>query len=238
MKLLRILTLLLVGIILASCAHTNELAKYDLAGKSILYKTKIAPEARTVSITTYNSQNYNNAGKKKSTETSILESLASIGESIISSDKESKLQEMVKPELMVSSIADGMKDALSTYLEINEVESIQDQPDFICDITLDNLQLQVNKNSTMIYASASSRIIDRNSGGLVWEDSESSTHPLNQNYNASKTTKLEEDAINILTLATLDEDLVNAMLSAAIDDVGFNLAETLREDVFESRKNK
>jgi hypothetical protein len=236
MKLIKRILLVIFLVLLAACAHTNELAKYDLVGKSIMYKTKVAPDARTVSITTYNSKNYDSAGKKKSTETAILESIASIGESIISSDKEAKLQEMVHPEEMVESISDGMKDALGTYLELNEVAGIQDRPDYICEITLENLQLQVNKNSTMIYVSANSRILDRNSGNLVWEDGESSTQPLSQNYDASKTTKLEEDAINILKLATLDENLVNEMISAAVNDVGYYLAETLRQDIAESKK--
>ncbi len=238
MKLLKILVLISIGVILASCAHTNELAKYDIAGQSILYKTKVAAEARTVAITSYNSQNYANAGKKKSTGESILESIASIGESIISSDKQSKLQEMINPVEMVESISDGMKDALATYLDLREAESLSDNPAFICNIVLEQLQLQVAKNSTRVYVSAIGSIIDRSSGQLVWEYGESSSQPISQNYDHSKTTKLEEDAINILSLAALDEEVINDMLAAAVEDVGESMAEQLRIDIAESKKKK
>lgn len=227
--------LLLTAIILSSCAHTNELAKYEVRGKSILYNQKVGPLAQTVQITTVSQEDSKDEGKK-STVVSILEAVASIGADIISEDAKSKLQKDINTQDMVGYVTSGMKDALHIYLDITEAESISDKPDFICNIVLETCELRISKNQINVLVSATGTIIDRASGGIVWDNTETITKPVKSNYNNKTTTKIEEDAINLLQLTSLKADELNKIIGATVDDAGYEMAETLRKDIAEMNK--
>lgn len=227
--------LLLTAIILSSCAHTNELAKYEVRGKNMLYNQKVGPLAQTVQITTVSQEDSKDEGKK-STVVSILEAVASIGADIISEDAKSKLQKDINTQDMVGYVTSGMKDALQNYLDITEAQSISDKPDFICNIVLETCELRISKNQINVLVSATGTIIDRASGGIVWDNTETITKPVKSNYNTQTTTKIEEDAINLLQLTSLKADELNRIIGATVDDAGYEMAETLRKDIAEMNK--
>ncbi|KAB2846437.1 MAG: hypothetical protein F9K45_01880 [Melioribacteraceae bacterium] len=237
MKNIKIYLLLISMPFLASCSHTNELAKYEIRGKSMLFNQKVGPLAQTVQITTV-SQTNSKSEEKKSTAVSILEAVASIGADILSEDTKSKLQKDINTQDMVGYVTSGMKDALHNYLDVTEAGAISDKPDFICNIVLENCELRVSTNQISIFVSATGTIIDRATGGIVWDNTETITKPIKSDYsgNSSKNSKLEEDAINLLQLTSLKADELNKIIGATVDDAGYEMAETLRQDIAEMHK--
>ena len=227
---------LLMGVVLiTACSHTNELAKYEVRGKNILYNEKVSPNASQIQITTV-SQSNTKDDEKKSTAVNILEAVASIGADIISEDAKSKLKKDINTVDMVHYVTTGLKDVLHTYLEVNEAESISDKPDFVCNIVLENIELRVSTNYINVSASATGTIIDRATGSIVWQNTETIVKPIKSDYSNEKKTKLEEDAINLLQLTSLKADELNRVVGATVDDVGYEMGETLRKDIAEMNR--
>lgn len=236
MKKAGIFILIISAVLITSCAHTNELAKYEIRGKNILYNEKVSPNARQVQITTVSQANTNSKDEKKSTAISILETVASIGADIISEDAKSKLQKDINTVDMVGYVTYGLQDALHTYLEVNEVESISDKPDFICNVILETCELRISTNQISVFVSTTGTIIDRATGNIVWENTETMTKPIKSNNAIQNNTKLEEDAINLLQLTSLKADELNKIIGATVDDAGYEMGETLRKDIAEMNK--
>lgn len=221
--------------LISSCSHTNELANYTVMGKAMLYNEKVSPNASQIQITTV-SQSNSNDDENKSTAVSILEAVASIGADIISEDAKSKLSKNINTADMIHYVTTGLKDVLHTYLEVKEAGSISEKPDFICNIVLENIELRVSSKYINVFTSATGTIIDRSTGSIVWQNTESITKPVKSNYSNGKNTKLEEDAINLLQLTSLKADELNKIIGAAVDDAGYEMGETLRRDIAEMNR--
>ena len=202
-----------------------------------MYKEKVGPLAQQVQIKTVSQSNNNNSDENKSTAVSILETVASISADIISEDAKSKLQRDIHTIEMVDYITYGLKDALHTYLDIQEVESTSDKPDFICNVVLENIELRISTNQTSIYVSALGTIIDRATGNIVWENREVATKPIRSSNSQEQKTKLEEDALNLLQLTSLSADELNQVIGATVDDAGYEMGELLRKDIAELHNN-
>lgn len=232
MKTFRLLFIVLFAALISSCSHTNELANYDLRGKTVLYKEKVGPLAKQIQIETVSESN-NKSDEKKSTAVSILETVASIGADLVSEEAKTKLQKNIHTDEMVEYITYGLKDALHTYLEINEVETVSDKPDFICNVVLEKIELRVSNSYTSVYVSALGTIIDRATGKIIWENREVATKPVKSGDADNKNSKLMEDALNILQLTSLDPEELNKIIGATVDDAGYAMGELLRNDISE-----
>lgn len=228
-----ILFLFFAVLVFVSCSRTNELAKYNFNNSKIVFKTHVAAEARQIQIETRESYN-------KKEGDSVLDAIASIGSDILSAENHERLTNAVHTEELCNYIADALADAMHSYLNTEEVASFDEDPQFIADVNLTDCKLIVAPNGVSVYVNADARLVDRNTGNIVWENWESRNVPIGEtssNSTNQEESKTVERVFNAIQLAALDEEELNRVVGVAVDDVGYLMAETLREDIVESRKN-
>ena len=225
-------------ILLISCSHTNELAKYQVSGHKFIFNEYVSAKARVIEIDVKNYGGSKDEKKKGDKDTdNVLDILTSIGTEILSAEKISKLEGSVNTKEQVGYVGLAMKNAMRTYLNIEEVSSLDDSPSFVCDVLLNECKLVISKYEVAVSANVTATIIERASGEIVWENNEYGKVPIKSNYNVkNQTSKEEEKLLNVIQLATLDEEELNRVVGAAIDRIGYLFAETLREDVVEANK--
>lgn len=226
---------ILLPVLIAGCAHTNELARYDLNNKLALYEVLIKPDAKRIDIVSSDNES------QKNKEKSLLETIVSVGAGILSASSEEKLRNAVDTKLLADEIAEGMKKTLRTYLNVNDTKNISDDPEFIVETILEDCALAVGKQGVNVKVKATGRILERKSGTLAWENSEIYFVPIkSSNYkdkNASYTNTVS-DALNAIKLASLSEREINSIVTGAAYEVGQKMIETLREDISEVKTKK
>lgn len=119
---------------------------------------------------------------------------------------------------------------------MNIVESMDDDPRFIADITLKSCKLIISSSRMSIYAKAVAEVFDRSTGALVWENSESQSISLEDKTGNVATEKSVEKFLNALKLNTLDPEEINDILGNAVSEIGYEMGRTLRSDIAESYK--
>jgi len=236
MKNFNIVLVVIFGFILASCGHTNELAKFDVQGSKILFKQIVSPQARTVKIEKFNEVKTTN--NDKNGLAGLLKAVVEVGNDILAADKQAKLQKLISTDALLSAITDNLGESMSTYLEISPVNDLSDNPEFICTVKLNSCKLLIDKDKLAIYVSSSANLIERATSQIVWKNSESRQIPIQKNYGTELNAGDLTDVVSALQLAALDEKQINAIIDEAADDVGSYMAETLREDVAKSHKER
>lgn len=230
-----ILTIFVLStIFIASCGHTNDLAKFDVNGSKILVNEVVKPDARSVKIEMMSTATENNKGVAGA----VLDVIANVSTNVLAEDKQKKLQETIDTRKLLYAISDNLQNSLRTYLQVEPVESLDDNPDFICTINLEKCKLLLDQNKVAIYVNATASIVDRMTGQIAWENVESKTIPLSESYGSEIKNSTMESAFNALQLASLDENQINEIVDEAADDVGNYMAETLRDDVAEAHKQR
>ena len=127
-------------------------------------------------------------------------------------------------------------EVLETYVDINHV-SDKKAADFIVETELERCVLNVYKNSVNVTVQANTKIIDRATGSIVWENWESDTIPVGSGKRRVKVKKrAESNVLTALQLASLSKREINACVSDAAVDVGREMGETFREDLADSKK--
>ncbi len=234
----KLLLLFLPAVIFfAGCSHTNELAKYNLNGKGVLFNKFVAPEASRIEIVTVE-QNQQNKNEKKD---SFLDAIASIGSEILSADNRAKLINSVNTDSLVNHVSAGIENALIAYLNVKPVTNFEGDPRFLVETTLNECKLLLQQSGVYVRVKATSTIIERGSGGIVWENSESETIPIkqySQSYDQKNDSKAISKVMTGLQLASLSEEELNRVVGAAAESAGRYMAETLRDDVAEANKKK
>lgn len=239
MRKLNVVLLLIVGFVLTSCGHTNELAKFNVQGSKIMFRQIVAPAARTVKIEKFSTTNNNtNNNEKKSGLASLLKAVVEVSNDILAADKQAKLQKLINTEDILSAITDNLGESMSTYLEITPVNKLSDNPEFICTVKLNTCKLLIDKDKLAIYVSSSANLVERATSQIVWKNTESRQIPIQKNYGTEMNAGDLTDVVSALQLAALDEKQINAIVDEAADDVGSYMAETLREDVAKSHKER
>ncbi len=234
MKKIYLTTIILTGLLLFGCGHINELAKYNVSGKGFLFREYTNPAAKTIQVTTENSSNNN---KKKN---AVLSVLTNIGSSIITSDVKDKIQNSINTDTLNSYISNGLKKALITYLNIQPVASLKDNPQFIVETTLNKCELVSMNQGVFVRVHAKSRIINRRNGNIIWENSEYETAPVGKSNYAGNinSNKNINKAINVIQLAALPKKEIRNVVYQAAITVGIIMGDTLRKDVAESKEKK
>lgn len=220
-----LLLLCLFAFLITGC-RTNDLAKYDLNGKGIIYKEYVKSTARKIEV-----EEANTADKKE--DKTVLGIIASVGSDIVSGLDIARIKDAAKTEDIVVYVSGGLEDALNKYLDMQPVE---DNPAFIAETTLEECKLILSDNNVSVMVRASARIIERQSGNIVWENSEQQTVPIEASGSSKDDSKSFVKFMNAMQLSSLTDEEINRVIGEAADDVGYKMGETLREDISDARK--
>jgi PBP1b-binding outer membrane lipoprotein LpoB len=219
MHMIKSLTVLLFGaLLLASCGHTNELAHYRVKGASANYRSRVESGAMksTASISDTSSNPITNIA-------------ASIGSDAASRATQQKIASAISSEELAKYFAAGMHQSSKDYLQLKE---IPDNGTYIVESILQ--EFSVNSSSSGVNATVrgTSRIIERATGKIVWEDQETNTVPLRSTPTTGSSLSASlASAFNIAQLADLSVAEIRTVLVNTADEAGKQMAETLREDV-------
>lgn len=225
--------LLLPLLFLFGCSHTNELAKYDLNEKGMLFTERVTSNARRIEIVS--EQEFN---KKKDDSDNLLNIVANIGAGILSYDSQKRLADAVNTQTIVQYISEGLQDALKDYLNVVKVESFSENPQFHTETTLEVIKLVVGESGVKVNIQAKAKITDIATGAIVWDNWENKTIPISKNStpNQKETSSTISNMFNAVQLAALSEEELNRAVGLAADDVGYYMVETLRDDILEARR--
>ncbi len=222
--------LLLTALFFAGCAHTNELAKYDLTGKGMLFSNHVSANARRLQFVNYTPDD------KEKGKSDLLSTIASIGSDILSETSKSKIADAVSTDSIANYVSSGLRDVLIIFENIKPVNSIDENPQFVAETTIDQCQMIVGKDHVSISVQASSRIIDRNSGNVVWDDNETENVPVEKNYaNDKDNSNTLNKVLGAVQLASLSEKEIQTIVNQAAVNAGRQIGETFRKDVIKLR---
>jgi hypothetical protein len=223
-----LLTLIPMAALIGACGHTNQLGKYNIAGKTALYRASISSDAAS-SIAVIESPSDNTA----------LGVVSAIGSVIVSNEGRQKLQRAINPDSVAQSVARGIRQATHEYLSIQPANDIAQNPDLIIETEVTDFRIVSSSAGLHVRVNGNSRIIDRATGEVVWENDESHTVPLSETYLAAIAPQPISSGISIFNsvkLLTLEESEIRAVVNSAAVDAGKEIGDMLREDVAELRR--
>lgn len=219
---LTLLTTVLAAAVVAACGHTNNLSRYDVVNKTALVKS--FSSARGESSTSVASPS---AGV-------VADFVAIIGSGVLSDQARRKLESAIVPDSIAAAVAEGMWNSATTYLNMKRVQSLEDSPDFVVETELTEFNLNSSSTGLSALVCAKSRMIDRRTGGIVWENSKRHT------VNLSNTTlaAIAPDPIrtgvgifNATKLLTMSEEEIREVVHSAAARVGTTIGDVLRKDI-------
>jgi len=215
---------LLAAFAAAGCGHTNKLAQYPIAGKRAVYRTTISGSASSwVTV----------QSPVKGTVGAVA---ATIGSVIMGDQAQRKLDRAADPDTIGQAIARGMKQSSADYLSLRAVESLDEDPELIVETDVKSYRIVSNSYGLAVSVEGNSRIIDRSTGIVVWENDETHVVPLSQTWIASAGGRIGSSAAGIFNAAklfALSEEELREVLTQAGRVAGEEIGETLREDVAE-----
>ncbi len=226
-------------ILFTGCGHTNELAKYDLHSKSFYFEDAVASGAQEVNVdftTPLGTEKniYSSGGFSAAVD--VAEVIGSVASAVISSETESKLENVIDVSKMAYYVSEGMERTLTRYYDIQSVESQSSDPMFIVETTLTKCKLGSSERGVSILVEATSRIIDRNTATIVWEYNGDNIVPISTTTGSlDRTTNAVSSIVSAAQLADLSEEEFETAVYDAAEGVGALIAEVLREDISEIR---
>ena len=132
-----IIPLLIIPLILSlSCSHTNELAKFDLLKRTVLFKHYSKHDLTRVNVSIDNEYIHG--------DDPFVVILTDIGESYMESEVSEKMQKALNPDSISISISNGIKEGLITYYNMKPVISLADDPQYIVAVSYTHLTLPTN----------------------------------------------------------------------------------------------
>jgi uncharacterized small protein (DUF1192 family) len=223
------LVILIAAVLLYSCGSTNNLSDYKLNEETVFFDEIVAMTSAQVEIV----HNTNNNTDKSDLDV-LGDIAASIGKAVLTSGAEEKLRNAAKPRLVVEDISYGVEQALVKYLMIKPTKVLDMDARFIVNTTLEELKILSTTNGVYMRCKATVSITDRQTGGLVWENTEAENVPIRKTYGSSNTTAAT--IAQAADLASLSEEEMEQAVESASNEVGRLMAETLRKDISEAAK--
>lgn len=224
MKKLNILLIAIFGLLLYSCGSTNNLSDYKLNQQTVFFDEIVAMTSAQVEIV------HSNDGKTGNSDLDIIGEIAtSIGKAVLTSDMEEKLRKATRPRLVVADISDGVENAMIKYLMIIPSKSLDMDATFVVTTALEELKILSTTNGIYMKVKATVSITDRQTGGLVWENTESVNLPIRNSYNSSS--KIASTIAQAADLALLSQEDIEQAIESASNEVGRLMTETLRQDI-------
>jgi len=231
--------IIIAGLLLAGCSHTNELAKFNVNGSSMLFKNYVSREAGTIQIAYPQTDSKNQKDKKE--DKGILDKIASLGTELLNATKTSDIKDWVDTKAIAEDLSDGMEQTLKEYINIKRINSIEENPAFIVETTLEKCVLNVTENGVTLQLTAYVTIHERGTGSLAWENIENEDVPINYDSHYGSKTKKTSTESKILTavqLNSLSKKELNSCIETAVESVGRSMGDTFREDLAEANKKK
>ncbi|MCE1164330.1 MAG: hypothetical protein LWX07_02885 [Bacteroidetes bacterium] len=210
----------------AGCAHTNQLANFNLSASKVLFKTYVSPLAGRVYVDLHTEY-----GTDAKSIVSVV--LGEVASGYMESKIEEKLRSAVNSDSLVNSISAGVKDGLMTYYRVIATDTIDNETRFITETKL--LGFKLISGSGGIYASVNTEvtITDRNTAKIVWDNSETSCIPLYDviiGVFGPGTIQTTTSIINAIRLMNMSGEEMRVMISNASEEAGRKQYETLRDD--------
>lgn len=226
---MKYLSLLLVSALLfTACGHTNRLAQFKVNGRSALYRTTVSVDA-AASLAVIEPPSKNTA----------VDIAATIGSVILSDQSRRKLERAINRDQLGGAVGNGMRQATADYLGIKAVGDIGENPELIIETTVTDCKLFSNSAGLWMRVSGESRMIDRATGQIVWENSETHTVPISETYLAAVAPRgiaSGASIYNAVQFLSMSEEEIRKLLVGAAGEAGREIGETLREDVAELSK--
>src|SRR2546428_7620443 len=107
----------LAAAIAAGCGHTNNLAKYNVAGHTAYYRTSTAGDAAG-----------SFAWISSPSDNLVAQAVTAVGSEIVGDQARRKLERAVNRDSIAHSVERGMVQATSDYLMLKPVESMEQNP--------------------------------------------------------------------------------------------------------------
>lgn len=226
----RTFAVLLFGMTLVGCGHTNRLAEYPVNGRKALYRQYVAPEAPSSWVIV-----------ESPTENTVVNIIAGLGSAIASDQARRKLDRAVNGDSVAKYLAQGIYMATTEYLSIRPVQSIDDDPDLIIETEVKEYKIVSASTGLGIYTRGESRIIDRRTGVIVWENSESHLYPLSNTLLApigGRAISSGASIFNAVQFFAMSEEDIRSVVGNACVATGREIGDVLREDVSDAVTGK
>lgn len=220
--------ILVLAIAGTGCSHTNNLEKYQLAGRGYVSETFVAADAANVEV------HIDNPSPQKDPITGVL---VAIGEGITAAEAQKKFERAVKPEGVAASVANGFEIDLERYLEVRQITEGQ-KPDVIVRTNLEEMSVFTSAFGIFLKVKAETTMIDRASAGIIWQNSEEAEVPLRKTTAAGFIPGVATGAsiANAAEFFNLPEKEIQDAVLKAAEGVGALMGETLRADVAKMKK--
>jgi hypothetical protein len=216
---------LMAGLVISSCGHTNNLADYEFRGKKAMFVTRSTTSGESAAVVS------------SPDDKSIVADIAAIiGSGILSDQSQRKLREAIDIDSIAYAVSRGMWESTVDYLGLVEVKDRSEDPDYLVETELREFKLKSSSSGLRARVRANSRIIDRRTGGIVWENSEAHTINLSNTVPAvlgPDVVRSGASVFNAVQLLNLDEEQIRDVMQRAGEVAGREIGETLREDVAE-----
>jgi len=125
MKRITVLISIAAAILYMGCGHTNELAKYNLNSKGVIFQKNVSADAARIQFVD------ETPAPKEKEKKDLVSVLASVGSDILSETSKVKIAEAVNTDSVANYVSEGLANALITFLNVKPVYSINDNPDFV-----------------------------------------------------------------------------------------------------------
>jgi hypothetical protein len=214
--------LIILSVFQIGCGHTNNLSSYDITNKKIYFKQRTNADA----INT-------DAFIPSPSPNPLVNVVAAVGSAVVSDKAHQKLDRALDPDSLALHLANGLRSSMSETIRFRTVNSLDDDPDLICETVLEKYELESSSNNISIRVAGKTRLTSRENGKIIWEDCDSKRVTLRDSYYslllpAELNTAM--GAMNAVRLLELPEDELRSIFMRAADNTGRELAETIRKD--------
>src|SRR5665647_3396315 len=137
-----LLIALIVSVLIYGCAHTNNLAQYNISSSKILFKKYIPYDLSKVYVDI-------NTGYGNDTKSIIGVILGGLASGYTEEQVQEKFRSAINGDSISINIMNGIKEGLLTYYRITPVKTLDEDPRFIMETQL--LKFYVESSSYGIY---------------------------------------------------------------------------------------
>ncbi len=230
---------ILILLVLISCSHTNNLHNFELNSKRFYFESVVSADAGRVDIVYSSDKPKIKSDDKSKFGEAILDLAQIVGTAIVTSEAENKLVRATNPEEIAWKVSEGLKETIQRYIDLVPVEKIDANTDFIVTTILDECRIISTQFNVNLHLEVISSIIDRKTGELAWENSESISVPLRRRIIPTvdnSAGKRISDVAQAVELATLSDEEIKDSINRASLEIGRLFAETFRKDLAKAAK--